>query len=247
MKSIFLALLIATGLIACTNYGKKVKTGGVEVYYKDGISEKEAKQTADLLYDALKAAGAKIDEKKSVQLTRGMKDTIIFRMVAKKEKMTDIEDDSFYALASLVSDNVFKGMPVNIDLTDNKFNTIHTIYFTAEKKENNESSKATAGNIEVYPKGGVSMTECEALASFMNNVTGEPGHIISFGFSKTDDGKYLVQMVSQPGKENDVTKEDMHDMAGKISSDVIANHPVIFELTDGNFNTLRSVEYTPGN
>ena len=102
--------------------------------------------------------------------------------------------------------------------------------------------KATDGNIEVYLKGGVNMDQSLVLAKFMNKTMENPDHTISFAFSKDDNGKYLVQMVSDRDKANTLAEADLKEMASRISSTVADGHVVVFELTDDRFNSFRSVE-----
>lgn len=246
MKYFVLSLIMAVSLAACTNYGKKVSSGNVEVYYKDGISEKEAQQTADLLYDGLKTSGGDLKDKKSIQLTRGMKDTINFRMVVNKEKLKQVKDVVFSRMANALSSAVFKDLPVNVELTNDKFETFHTIYYAAiESGDGSEAGKATAGNIEVYMKGGVTQEQADQLAVFLNNEVGEPDHTISFSFSKSEDGIYLVQMVSDRAKADDLTDHDLKLMANRISINVLESAALNFELTDETFTAFKSVGFDP--
>lgn len=121
-KKFFYSLLLAVVLASCTNYGKKTKSGPVEVYYKDGIEEKEAQATADFLAMIDKTQNGNTTEKKSFQLCK--KDgEVCLRMVAIKEKLAGISDTAFLAISNMVSEEVFKGNPVNIELTNNKFET----------------------------------------------------------------------------------------------------------------------------
>ena len=46
----FVPFMMAIIFTACTDYGKKVKHGHIEVYYKDGITEDMAQKTADFVY-----------------------------------------------------------------------------------------------------------------------------------------------------------------------------------------------------
>ncbi len=133
---IIITLLSAFSLMACNNYGKKVKKEHIEVFYKEGITMEEAQKTADLLYqeDANKGAAA---PKKSFQLTGGA-DTINFRMVVDKTKMATVGDDTWYMMGSYLSGSVFKDRPVNVELTNNRFKTINTYHY--KKMDTNESA-----------------------------------------------------------------------------------------------------------
>jgi hypothetical protein len=115
---------------SCTDYGKKATKGIVEVYYKDGITENEAQKTAVLLasIDSTRNSTSKEPSKetKSMQLVK-IADTVCYRMVTSKEKLAGIDDFAFEAIGNILSDSVFNGKPVNVELTDNMFNTFKKI------------------------------------------------------------------------------------------------------------------------
>ena len=116
--------IIALLFSSCTNYGDKVAKDFVEIYYKDGITGEQAQKTLEILYPSWNEAG----NKKSVQLTKNA-DTIYFRMVINEEKAKDIKDESYLMLGAGLSMSVFNNEPVNVELTDNRFNTLRTLHF----------------------------------------------------------------------------------------------------------------------
>ena len=125
--TIALVLLVIICFTACTNYGKKASKGHVETYYKEGITEEEAQNAAALMYNIDETANnAKVQ--KSFQLIK-KNDTVCFRMVVDAEKAKAIGDFSFIAIANMVSDSVFKGAPVNMDLTNDKFESVKFISY----------------------------------------------------------------------------------------------------------------------
>ncbi|MFN8252558.1 MAG: hypothetical protein U0V75_11825 [Ferruginibacter sp.] len=126
MKIILTVLSATLLLVSCSNYGKKVKKGSVEVYYKEGIAETEASRTAQVLSDVDKAENNNTEQTKSVQLIK-VKDTVVFRMVADKAKAAEIGDFPFQAIGTIISDSVFKGKPVLVELTDNTLTTYKKI------------------------------------------------------------------------------------------------------------------------
>jgi hypothetical protein len=125
---IVLPLLLVIGLAACTNYGKKATKGHVEIYYKDGISQEQAQKAADFLYGIDVSVNNNTTVKKSIQLIKEG-DTVNFRMVIDKKKLSGVNDENFYALGNVISDSLFGGKPVNVDLTDNTFKTIRTMHY----------------------------------------------------------------------------------------------------------------------
>ena len=128
MKKITLLLSFFTAIIllaACTDYGKKIKSGHIETYYKDGITEAEAQKTTDLLV-RMDAGNEPTD--KSFQLCK-KSDSIYFRMVVNKDKENNANDFNFLAICNIISDSIFNGAPVNMDLTDDHFKTQRTLLY----------------------------------------------------------------------------------------------------------------------
>ncbi len=246
MKPLILFLLAAITLTSCTNYGKKVKSSNIEVYYNDGITEDQAQKTADYIYKLDTDPETK-DNKKSFQLNKDG-DTINCKMVVNEEKYKDIPVASFEAIGGLISANVFDGKPVNMILSTNKFKPLQTVYFKKMDKENTDLSqygeKITAGNIEVYVTEEATMEDGEALARLLNNEM-RPTSIISFQLTKDADGMNSVRMVSSEEKVANLSDETITNMAAKISDGVFNGSPIVFEFTDTQFNTIKTFTYDP--
>ena len=132
MKKIIYSLVLAFGTIlllqGCSDYGKKVSHGYLEVFYKEGITKEQAQRTVDYLYPIWMDEGDKT-RKKSIQLTKSG-DSINFRMVTDLDRLAKIEgDDLFHNMCQNLSDSIFNGAPVNLDLTDTKFKTVRRVPF----------------------------------------------------------------------------------------------------------------------
>ena len=124
-----LFILLILSFVHCSNYGDKVTIEHIDIFYKNGIEEVQARKTADLLYYIDTTYNQNITETKSFQLLK-QKDTVTFRMVVLQEKLSAVDDESFLAISNLISENVFDQQPVNIELTDNKFNALRKLPFT---------------------------------------------------------------------------------------------------------------------
>lgn len=124
-----LFILLILSFVHCSNYGDKVTIEHIDIFYKSGIEEVQARKTADLLYYIDTTYNQNITETKSFQLLK-QDDTVTFRMVVLQEKLSGVDDESFLAISNLISENVFDQQPVNIELTDNKFNTLRKLPFT---------------------------------------------------------------------------------------------------------------------
>ena len=147
LRKLLFALLILS-FVHCSNYGDKVTIEHIDVFYKNGIEETEAQQTADLLYYIDTTYNQNISELKSFQLLK-QNDTVTFRMVVVEQKLAGVDDESFLAISNLISENVFGRQPVNIELTDNKFNTLRKLPFT--KINMSEEMPNTTGEKEKDP------------------------------------------------------------------------------------------------
>lgn len=237
MKQFILAVIIVTGLLSCTNYGKKVSQDYLEVYYKEGATKEEAQKTLDLLYPLWKNEEGKT-EKKSIQLTKSG-DTINFRMVVDEKKLAQTGDETFHTMSNLFSDSLYNGAPVNMVFTDNKFKPIRTIVYKKASLADSYGTPVTAGKIEVYSKDGFSSEHAQMLADYLAKEMGS-STAISFLAGKTEDGGYLVCMASDKDKVAAMDNEVFNQMAKQLSDNVFYGGQVTFELTDTKFKSYKS-------
>lgn len=246
MKPIILFLVAAITLTSCSNYGKKVKSSNIEVYYNDGITEEQAQKTADYIYKLDTDPETK-DNKKSFQLNKDG-DTINCKMVVNEEKFKDVPVASFEAIGSLLSENVFDGKPVNMILSTNKFKPLQTIVFKKMEKKDTDlaqyGEKTTFGNIEVFVTEDASMEDGKALAELLDKEM-TPSNLISFQLTKSADGLNSVRMVSSEEKAAGISDQTLTDMCARISSGVFNESPMVFEFTDAQFNTIKTFTYDP--
>jgi hypothetical protein len=211
------------------------------VYYKDGIGEEEAKKTAELFNQALSDANAESSSRKSFQLTK-VNDTVQLKMVANKEKLAKLDGDAtLYAILYLVSDSVFNGAPVNLVMTDKKFEGFKTLSYIKKTPLSDYGTRYSAGNVEVFGKD-FSPESSQELADLLNKEL-QPASMISFQISRQDDGFFVVKMVSSADKVGAVSEASIKDISEKISQQVLSGAPLIFHLTDAKFTPLRTYEY----
>ena len=232
-------LLLLPFLAACSNYGPKVSSSNIEVYYKDGISKEQAEKTAGLFDRLLKDSNPGDNGKKSFQLgKRG--DTILLKMVADATKLKDVGDDAFYAITTVVSDSVFAGAVVNLTLTDNTFKGFKDYAFQ-KNAVSSWGEKYEAGMVEVYDDG-VGLAKAKALADFMTGYF-NPQTTFSFQLTKNEVDEVVAKMVVNPEKISLFSNDVMLEISKGISEKVLNGAPVHFELTDNQFTTLRSFTY----
>lgn len=231
-------LLVTTAclLISCTNFGDKVMKDNVEVFFKENITKEQAQKTLDLLYPGWHQGG----DKKSVQLIKPG-DTVHFRMVINEEKAKDLTDEIYLLLSNEVSNAAFNGQPVNVDLTNNKFETIRTLHYK-KMEETSYGQKTTEGNIDVYAKEGVTEAEAKKLAAFLDQLDSE-SNTKSFQADKDNTGTYIVSMVSDPNLAGNIEDEAFNGLAATLSDTVFNGSPVILQLTDHTFKPFRSFKH----
>ncbi|MGZ5244405.1 MAG: hypothetical protein ACXWW0_10925, partial [Bacteroidia bacterium] len=113
-------------IVSCSDYGKKLQFNNGELYYTSKINEQEALELGNFLAkDNLYFDG----RPKSVQLDK-KDDTYIFRAVVLKDAEKDTSNISpFIDLGIILSKEVFDNAPVDMEMCDEKFNTLRSIPF----------------------------------------------------------------------------------------------------------------------
>ncbi|HEY6064254.1 MAG TPA: hypothetical protein VIV35_11630 [Chitinophagaceae bacterium] len=254
MKSIILSLLVAVALTSCTNYGKKVKTGEVEVYYKDGVSEEQAKKISSLFNAALQSTNPGSTSRKSFQVTKPS-DSVLLKMVVDKSKLDKVGDETFYAISGLVSDSVFNGGPVNLILTDDHFKTIRTLAFKKAVKEenvvdNNNTTVITkedfdhdsAGGVDFYWKG-ISDEESKTIADYIVKNGSFAGGTAEIYMTKQGDRFILRFPMIESARTDPAYLAEVEKVTKEIKDNVFANVPFSFIVTDERMNTVKSWDY----
>lgn len=139
MRSFLCVLSVGFFMVSCTNYGNKVKSGHIETFYTDGITQAQAQRSADLLYGMDINAG-NLPNEKSFQLNK-KNDTVYLKMVIADPNNTDVNDFNFMAIADYISDSAFNGAPVNMDLSDKYFKTLRIIPYKKLTEEDIKNAK----------------------------------------------------------------------------------------------------------
>ena len=235
---ILVAILVLIGFSSCNDYGKKVTKGHVETYYKDGITEDQAKRVAEVMYNIDEVANnPKIE--KSYQVCK-KNDTVCFRMVvADKETAKALGDDPFIAIGNIISDSVFNGAPVNVDLTNDHFESIKFIPY---KKAD---TKVVQGHIETFYKDGITEDQAKKTADLMYNIDEAANNDKvqkSFQLSKKNDSVCLSMVVNEE-KAKTVADISFIVIANMVSDSVFNGAPVNMSLTNDKFESLKYLPY----
>jgi hypothetical protein len=248
MKRFFFYFLAILTFVSCTNYGKKVKVGNIEMYYKEGVTTAEANKAASVLDKIDKAENNNVDTRRSFQLLREG-DTVTLRMVVNIEKAKDMPDANFIGIATVVSDSIFGGKPVNMDLTNETFKTVRHIPFQKQAEETNTDDvniaafgpKVTVDNVEVYRKGSTE-EEAKTLAAFANNYF-KPTTTFSYQLEKNEAGNFTVKMVANLSAV-DKFDQTFFTTLGKGICDAMQVASVRIEMTDEKFTNVKAFNYS---
>ena len=123
LPSVFICLLAGL-MLSCNTLGTRLEYGSSELYYTKNVTEAEAKKLGDYLFKT----GVFADENKGTLQLDKSGDTYLVRMVV-KEGMD--KDENYQKLippfAKGVSRSVFNGAKVEVQLCDDKLNTLKTI------------------------------------------------------------------------------------------------------------------------
>lgn len=230
-----LPLLLLLAFAACTNYGKKVKFGTIEVYYKDGVSKAEADHMARVLQGVLDRTNPEAKQRKSFQLTKP-NDTVLLRMVVDKDRLAGIPDASFQAILVMVSDSVFGGRPVNMELTNEKFSALKKLPFVNTAPGAGFGEMVTVGNVELYMKG-FPREQGEILAAFFDREV-KPETVISYQVLGNEGDRPVVKMASTAENAARLTEQQLQAMVEKLSVEVFSYGPLLFQLTDTYFDRV---------
>lgn len=121
--TLFLASALSASISSCKSYGAEKTYNGVQLFYTDEITEKQADKLGNYLIESEFANG----EFKTVQMTK-TGNTYEFRMVVKK----GIDKDPEYCelgklMAGELSENVFDGEKVNLHFCDEYLKTLKVL------------------------------------------------------------------------------------------------------------------------
>lgn len=134
MKKFTAVIAILTGLLACyrlyaaffgNDFGSHINVDKNKLYYTEKITEADARRTgAFLKREGFYQEGTE----KDIQLDKAG-DTVLFKMVVDKSKLTAEVEQAMQALPTVFSDSLFANKPVNILLCDDKLEAFRTITF----------------------------------------------------------------------------------------------------------------------
>src|SRR5436853_5847504 len=120
-----ITICLVVGLtFGCNSKGTRLEYDGNELYYTKRVTEAEAKKLGEYLFNGA-AYGRK--DKGTIQLDKSG-ETYQVRMVIKKgEDKEENVEETVAGFAKGISRHVFNGAKVDVQLCDDKLNTLRTI------------------------------------------------------------------------------------------------------------------------
>lgn len=236
-------LLLSAAGVACNNAdSKKVAKGNIEVAYKDGITAEQAQHLLDLLDRENGNTAQQKETRKAEVLLRN--DTVVFRMIAKDENtIGSIPTEVLWKMANKISDSVFAKKPVAIEVADKKFRTARAVAF---KKMESFGELVKVGTIDLYYLDGITAEHAESVATFMNRMHYGQKGVFQAAINKTgNDITYILRMFLEKDKADLVDVESLRGFVKQVSDSTYNGKPLVFEITDKNFNAYKSVTH-PG-
>lgn len=253
--TLLVAFLVAAGLVACSNYGKKVKVEGTkgEVYYKgSGVNESDARR----LGDYLKNAGFfQSDKPASIQLVRDG-DVYTVRFVYNKEyyeKNKNLED-VFKSMAVRMSKELFNGKKVNIALANNHMKDYTTIPYEEVVEKTGDAVPAnevfakedyeheSAGGVDFYWKG-ISDDDSKRIADYIVQNGAFAGGTSEIYMTKQGDRYFLRFPVQNQYLSDPAVVSQVEKVSKEIKDNVFPNTPYTFQITNSGMVVIRSFEY----
>jgi hypothetical protein len=254
---VVLSLFIATGLLSCSDNGKRVKVEGTkgEVFYKEGVTEEEAKQVGNVLKDGFlgndKAASIQVVKDSGAYTVRFVYDQEYY------EKNPGFDKD-FRAYAARISKEVFDGRKVNVALADNRFRDFKKIPFEEPEEavesglapaappagpiENETYSHETRGDVNFYWKG-ITDSESKTIIDYIVQNGAFAGGTAHLYLTKEGD-RYLLQFpVKEEYRNDEGIIAAVEKVSKEIKDNVFATFPFTFQMTDEKLNKLRSFDY----
>ncbi len=221
-------------LAACQNLGTKLEVGDLQLYYTARVTPGEANDLISFLvsHQSVKRAG------KTMRLDK-QRDTYILRVTVSSELARDesfVNTAQFFALT--LSDAVFHGAKVEVDLCNRRFKTLRA----APQKD--LGTRLALGKNTLFFTSRVTGDEAKRLGDYLSEKGFARGQNMTYQLDK-EGNAYLFRVVVKRGSQWDadylgITKA----MAYALSKDVFHGAAVKVLLCDETLKTLHVVEPT---
>ena len=233
MKKYILLLIAALSAVTfpgCNSiHGNQVMYGAGELFYKDGATQDDAEKLGNYLL----SVGFFDDETPhSTQLIkRG--DTYVFRMSVQEDAIQNGDLERSLRFMSMdISADVFPGTKVDVELTDNDFDTKKTIP--------SPGVRSNQGKATIYRSFDVDAATADQVTAYLTKIgfIGNKELILSYGIQGDD---FLYELITAEGAEKDKDVVEANKaIAGLLSADVLHNKPVTLHFLADDYS-IKSV------
>jgi hypothetical protein len=232
-----LPALVLLPVFGCDGYGKKVAAGDVEVYYKGGATEAEARKLLDYL--TAKAPAAPGQPRSYQVVHRG--EVVVVRMAVREEKLHD--EALLTAMAEdakRLSAEVFENRPVDLELCDEHLKTRQTVSWGSE----GYGRKVADDRFEVYYTGGATEDEARKLLAKLARDLPARAERGAVQLLRRPDERLVIRYVLPPEKIDDAkTADTLRKLAREVSAELFDNQPVDVELCDTMLRTQKTLRW----
>jgi hypothetical protein len=221
-------------LISCSGLGTKLDFEGSSVFYKNGITEAEAKSLGDYL---IKIKFFNSERQKSVQLDKDA-DTFLFKIVVGdgSEKGDDIAV-VMEAMAIDLSFGVFENKPVNVHLCDGYFKTLRVI---------RASGKGYGTRIDfdegvLYYTENIDKETATKLGAYLQKIQFFQGSQKGVQIDKNATNYIFRMVVKQDKLEDENTEFVVKALASSLSTGVFDSAAVDIHLCNDIFQVKKEI------
>lgn len=223
-----MAALVLFAVGGCGKHGPKTSHGTVDVHFTDGVTKAEA----DTVGDYLRRTWGEAPFRRTVQLKK-KDDGYVFRMVVKKEFLTDEATLNKLAFdAARISRDALGSAPVELHACDANLETVKVIPPRPDVRYSVVDRK-----VEVFYPAKTDKDDAEKLAKYLTAIMGNEA-IVSFKLARRDKVNE-VHMVTNPEalKQPEIIEALKKDRKA-IADNAFKGQPTELHLCDDVFNTV---------
>lgn len=229
-------LISVVYFFANPGYGPMVKHGNYEIYYVEGATKDDATRAAEAL-----AKNSPFEHRTSGQLKKKT-DGFVYRAVIKNEFQNDEKTHRGLEIdATRLSRDGFNGLPIEIDVCDDKFRTIKSLPPRADIRYGVIDNKA-----EVFFAKAEEKEDAVRLAGHFAEQTKNSPTVVSFKLAHRDPKTVEVhvsfkkELIADPNIDTTL-QADIRDLKEKV----FPGRDVELHLTDEFFDVARVVKANP--
>ncbi len=235
LRGIYAFILVSSALLSSCGDGRRVEFANGDVYYTENVQEEEARKLGEF-FEQKKYFNEK---RERVEVDRSGE---IYKV---RMPVSDDQQNSAAYLAGVktmsleLSKNAFNDARVEIDLTDEKFNSLKVVPPT------NYGTRLGFNGADLYYTPAVSAVEAKRLGTFLVKDKYFDGRPATVQLARSGQ-RYAFRVMVKPGLYKDTAFLQRCRLFGaRLSRNVFGNAPVDMHLCNALFKTVTVVQSTP--